>query len=107
MNNRRASERHAQPRAAVQIRPFDRRNVVAGTALNLSEGGALIELARAGGKQPAGFVLLELDIEGAPSRLEAVVQRTEERRGRARLALRFVHLGEHERHALRRHLRNG
>ncbi|MHB8419116.1 MAG: PilZ domain-containing protein [Myxococcales bacterium] len=107
MNNRRASERHLQPRISVQIRPFDQRNVVAGTALNLSEGGLLVDVGKGkrGGKQPAGLVLIELEIGGMPSRLEAVVQRTEEHRGRSRLGLRFVHLGEHERHALRLHLR--
>ncbi|HUB06675.1 MAG TPA: PilZ domain-containing protein [Myxococcales bacterium] len=105
MNNRRASERHQQARVSVEIRPFDQRNTVAGTALNLSEGGALVELSKKGAKRPGGFVLLELEIGGSPSRIEAVVQRAEEHRGRARLGLRFVHLGEHERHALRLHLR--
>ncbi len=105
MNNRRASERHSQLRVPVQLRPLAPGNTLAGTALNLSEGGVLVDVPRNTVKSPPGVVLGDIAGGGATSRLEAVVQRAEEHRVKARLGLRFVNLGEHERHALRLHLR--
>ncbi len=104
MNNRRSSERRPQPRVPVQVRSLTDLKVVTGLGLNLSEGGLLVELPKKLSKHPT-VVLVDLEVGGVSRRLEAVVQRTEEHRGRPRLGLRFHHLGEHERHALRLHLR--
>jgi c-di-GMP-binding flagellar brake protein YcgR len=105
MNNRRSSERRPQPRVPVQVRSLIDLRVVPGIGLNLSEGGLLVELPKKLGKLTPSVVLVDLEVGGEPHRLEAVVQRTEEHRGRSRLGLRFHHLGEHQRHALRLHIR--
>ena len=103
-NNRRASDRRAQ-RLPVTLRPPGERNVVSAVTVNVSEGGLLVELARRPARTPS-FLVVDLDLGGAPSRVQAVVQRAEESRGKQRLALRFVDLGEHERHTLRMKLRS-
>ena len=91
-------------REPVQIRPLSERNVLHGTALNLSEGGALVELARPP-KETSSIVILAIDVGGVETRLQALVQRHSDVRGKARLGLTFIYLGEHDRHALRLHLR--
>ncbi len=105
MNNRRSSERQPQPRVPVEVRSLTDRSVLPALGLNLSEGGLLVELPKKLGKKAPSVVLVDLEVGGESCRLEAVVQRTEEHRGRSRLALRFYNLGEHERSALRLHLR--
>ncbi|MHB1844779.1 MAG: PilZ domain-containing protein [Deltaproteobacteria bacterium] len=104
MNNRRASERRMK-RTPVELRCFSERNVVVGTAVNLSEGGALVELSKPVKELP-NLVVVSLSIDGAATRLQALVQRTESFRGKARIGLRFLELGERQRHALRRNLRS-
>jgi hypothetical protein len=105
MNNRRSSERRPQPRVPVQVRSLTDHSLLAAQGLNLSEGGLLVELPKKLSKKPPSVVLVDLSVGGEIQRLEAVVQRTEDFRGRSRLALRFYNLGEHERNALRLHLR--
>lgn len=104
MSNRRASERRVQ-REAVRIRPLSDGASVPGFAVNLSEGGALVELARPLAADPT-LVILELELDGVPTRLQAIVQRTELYRGRSRVGLCFVYLGEQGRYALRLQLRH-
>jgi hypothetical protein len=49
--------------------------------------------------------MVDLAVDGTTHRLEALVRRVDEKRGRSRLGLSFFHLGEHERNALRLYLR--
>jgi c-di-GMP-binding flagellar brake protein YcgR len=104
MNNRRASERRVQPRVPVNVRSLTDQTVIAGLALDLSEGGLFIELPKKPRRLP-GVVLIDMEFGGSSHRFEAVVQRADEHRGRSRLGLSFFHLGEHERNALRLYLR--
>ena len=103
MNNRRGNERkvHREP---VNVRSLTNQETVQGQAIDLSEGGALIRLESPIGHHPS-LVVLDLTLGGGVTRLHAVVQRTEEFRGKTQLGLRFVYLGERERLALRSHLR--
>ena len=80
--------------------------MVAAVAVNLSEGGALVEL-RKPLAELTGLVVVALELGGAPARLPAVVQRTETFRGKPRIGLSFLDIGEQQRHALRRLLRDG
>jgi c-di-GMP-binding flagellar brake protein YcgR len=103
MNNRRGTERKAH-REPVSIRSLTTQATVKGQAIDLSEGGALVRLDGPIGHNPS-LVVLDLTLGGGVTRLHAVVQRTEEFRGKTQLGLRFVYLGERERLALRSHLR--
>jgi hypothetical protein len=103
MNNRRGNERKAH-KEPVSIRSLTNQTTVQGQAVDLSEGGALVRLDAPMGHLPS-LVVLDLTLGEGPTRLHAVVQRTEEFRGKTQLGLRFVYLGERERLALRAHLR--
>lgn len=103
MNNRRGNERKAH-REPVSIRSLTNQATVQGQAIDLSEGGALVRLDEPMGHNPS-LVVLDLTLGGGMTRLHAIVQRTEEFRGKTQLGLRFVYLGERERLALRSHLR--
>ncbi len=103
MNNRRGNERKAH-REPVSIRSLTDQTTVVGQAINLSEGGALVRLETPLGHLPS-LVVLDLTLGGDKTRLHAVVQRTQEFRGKTQLGLRFVYLGDRERLALRSHVR--
>ncbi len=103
MNNRRASERRLH-RDSVLLKDPGARQVMAATTLNVSEGGLLVELLNQAPRVP-NFVVVHLELGGAPSLVQAVVQRAVETRGHQRLALRFIDLGEQERQLLRMKLR--
>jgi len=103
MNNRRGNERKAH-KEPVSIRSLTDQSTAQGQAIDLSEGGALVRLDSPLGHLPS-LVVLDLTLGGEKTRLHAIVQRTQEYRGKSQLGLRFVYLGERERLALRTHVR--
>jgi c-di-GMP-binding flagellar brake protein YcgR len=88
----------------VALRSFTDQDSTRGQVLDLSEGGVLVEVQPSLRHRPT-LVALDLTLGEVVIRLHAVVQHLEEVRGKAQLGLRFVYLGDLERHALRLHLR--
>lgn len=104
MHNRRTSLRQAHPESVV-LRSFTDQASTSGLVLDLSEGGALVEVQPPLRRRPT-LVALDLTLGGTPIKLHAVVQHLHEARGKEQLGLRFVYLGDLERQALRLHLRS-
>jgi hypothetical protein len=103
MHNRRTSQRQAHSETVV-LRSFTDQASTRGLVLDLSEGGALVEVQPPLRHRPT-LVALDLTLGGALIKLHAVVQHLQELQGKEQLGLRFVYLGNLERQALRLHLR--
>jgi c-di-GMP-binding flagellar brake protein YcgR len=103
MHNRRTSLRQAH-RETVVLRSFTDQASTSGQVLDLSEGGALVEVQPPLRHKPT-LVALDLTLGGTLIKLHAVVQHLQELQGKEKIGLRFVYLGNLERQALRLHLR--
>jgi hypothetical protein len=88
----------------VVVRSLAHPESTSGLVLDLSEGGALVEVQPSLRHRPT-LVALDLTLGAAVIRLHAVVQHLQDVRKKEQLGLRFVYLGDLERQALRLHLR--